>query len=187
MTYITIVVTAAVIVYLFTALARPRRRPPSACVGTMCWSRLSRGSSIRLTRSRSSGIGFGCARHATPLTPSRSPAAMQIFSPATKTGPHRGSEGRQCGAADRSQAALRSQQCFRSALAVAGRLCDGPRIVTLRPRAQGKSQERTRAQAGGAARTLRQSPLSTASGSPKCIELSRASKAPFNAQKGVSR
>ena len=62
----------------------PRMRRPSACAGTRCSSKFSKVAPTFRTRLRSSGIGCGRGLRAMPLTRSRFPAGIRIFSPATK-------------------------------------------------------------------------------------------------------
>ena len=62
-----------------------RERLPSACVGTICWSKLSRGSPASQTAPTSSDIDGGHGPLARPSTRSRCLADIRIFSPATKT------------------------------------------------------------------------------------------------------
>jgi hypothetical protein len=62
-----------------------RERPPSACVGIICWSKLSRGSPISPTAPRSSDIGSGHGPRARPSTQSPYPVDIRICLPATKT------------------------------------------------------------------------------------------------------
>jgi hypothetical protein len=67
------------------ALVCRKKRPPSACVATICWWRLSRGSPTGRTTLRRSDTANGRGPRARPSTPSCSRAALRIFSPATKT------------------------------------------------------------------------------------------------------
>jgi hypothetical protein len=73
------------------------------------------------------GHARGLRRHRAPRRISESSCRRR------RPGPRRAKLRSQCGAAHQSQAVLRSRQCLS-----VGHPCDGPRIVTLRPRVQAR-------------------------------------------------
>ena len=85
------------------------------------------------------GHARGLRRHRAPRRLSESSRRRR------RPGPRRAKLRSQCGAADQSQAALRSRQCLSLGHPVAGRLCNGRRIVTLQLRTPSKSRRGRRA------------------------------------------